>query len=662
MTEHDPLDLLGTVPQPRPGEFARREAMARAVAEFDAAEKNQRSAQGRGLLARLISGTNKTRRNFMSTKSLAGPALATILIVPLAGIATWSILQNQNMLKVGGAPKSLSQTAVGAEPPAVVANAPQEQEAADAAPPLDMLADQKMAVAESRAYGRLQARQEIARAPNQFAIAAAPPVSTSPIPEPHPRIDERRDRIEAFSTNAVKRVADEPVSTFSIDTDTASYALVRRALKGGRLPERDSVRVEEMVNYFPYAWAAPESRETPFRASVTVTPTPWNRHTQLMHVAIKGYEIAAAQKPRTNLVFLVDTSGSMQDVDKLPLLKSSLRLLLERLGPDDSVGLVTYAGEAGVALEPTKASDKEKILAAIERLGAGGSTAGAAGIEEAYRLARSAYIEGGVNRIMLATDGDFNVGPSDDESLKRLVEEKRKSGIFLSVLGFGEGNYNDQLMQVMAQNGNGTAAYIDTLAEAEKTLVSEASSTLFPIAKDVKIQVEFNPAAVSEYRLIGYETRALAREDFNNDRIDAGEIGSGHSVTAIYEVTPKGSPAQSVDTLRYGAAEPSRVSPPAEEMAFVKIRYKQPQGETSQLISQAVTAKNATGAVVDAPQDVRFSIAVAAFGQKLRGTDALADYGYADIRSLAEGARGDDTFGYRAEFLTLVRLAAGLDR
>jgi Ca-activated chloride channel homolog len=264
--------------------------------------------------------------------------------------------------------------------------------------------------------------------------------------------------------------------------------------------------------------------------------------------------------------------------------------------------------------------------------------------------------------VMLATDGDFNVGPSDDEALKRMVEEKRKSGVFLSVLGFGEGNYNDQLMQVIAQNGNGTASYIDTLAEAEKTLVQEAGSTLFPIAKDVKIQVEFNPQSVSEYRLIGYETRALNREDFNNDRIDAGEIGSGHAVTAIYEVTPKGSPALSVDALRYGAAPDAKAPAPGGELAYVKIRYKQPGGEVSQLISQPVGEGNAVAELASAPQDVRFSIAVAAFGQKLRGTDALAGYSYDDIRQLAEGARGDDPFGYRSEFTTLVRLAAGLER
>jgi Ca-activated chloride channel family protein len=664
MTERDPLDLLGSLNPPRPREAARGEAVARAMDAFDAAGKNRLPAQGRSLLARLISGTNHSRRNFMSTKSLAGPKLATVLIVPIAAIAAWSIIDNhQSALKDGAAYPA------PAENPAPYGRPAPETEASNevALPPLadDAPAEQKMAAADPQAEG-LQLRRPAITALKQsmstVAEGAPAPAAAPPVADALPQIEERGDRVARFATNPVKRVADEPVSTFSIDVDTASYSMVRRALKAGRLPDRDSVRVEEMINYFPYAWPAPESRETPFRATVTVTPTPWNRHTQLMHVAIKGYEIAAAQKPRTNLVFLVDTSGSMQDADKLPLLKSSLRLLLDRLGPDDSVGLVTYAGEAGVALEPTPASQKEKILAAIDRLGAGGSTAGAAGIEEAYRLARSAFIDGGVNRVMLATDGDFNVGPSDDESLKRLVEEKRKSGIFLSVLGFGEGNYNDQLMQVLAQNGNGSAAYVDTLAEAEKTLVEEASSTLFPIAKDVKIQVEFNPSQVSEYRLIGYETRALAREDFNNDRVDAGEIGSGHSVTAIYELTAQGSPAQSVDALRYGPAEPAPAVAPSHEFAFVKIRYKQPEGATSQLVSQPVTQADVVATVDEAPQDVRFSVAAAAFGQRLRGEDALAGFGYGEIRALAEGSRGNDPFGYRAEFLTLVRLADGLDR
>ncbi|MEM7462477.1 MAG: VWA domain-containing protein, partial [Pseudomonadota bacterium] len=491
---------------------------------------------------------------------------------------------------------------------------------------------------------------------------AKPPLRVRPLPEP-PR-DQRlnRDRIENFASNPIKRVAEEPVSTFSIDVDTASYSLVRRSLRDGILPAKDSIRIEELINYFDYDWPVPESRSNPFEPTVTVMPTPWNQDTLLMHVAIKGYDIEPQVRPASNLVFLVDTSGSMQDADKLPLVKSSLKLLLNQMGPEDTISLVTYAGEAGVALEPVKASEKAKIVAAIDKLGAGGSTAGSAGLETAYQLVEEQFVEDGVNRILLATDGDFNVGPSDDSSLKRLIEEKRKSGIFLSVLGFGQGNYNDQLMQTLAQNGNGTAAYIDTLAEAEKTLVQEAQSSLFPIAKDVKIQVEFNPSRISEYRLIGYETRALAREDFNNDRVDAGDIGSGHSVTAIYELTPVGSPALSVDALRYGNESASDVSQvdPSDEIGFVKLRYKQPDGVRSELISLPVGSSSQVADFSNVADDVRFSVAVAAFGQKLRDTDAVADFSYEEIGSVASTARGADPYGYRSEFLSLVRLADGL--
>ena len=368
-----------------------------------------------------------------------------------------------------------------------------------------------------------------------------------------PQAEEDRDRFEEFKTNPVRSAATDPVSTFSIDVDTASYSFVRRSLREGFLPQADTVRVEEMVNYFPYDWKGPDAASTPFNSTVTVMPTPWNANTKLMHVAIKGYDVKPAEQPKANLVFLLDVSGSMNAPDKLPLLQSAFRLLVSKLKPDDTVSIVTYAGEAGTVLMPTKVSERAKILSAIDNLTPGGTTAGEAGIREAYKLAEQSFVQGGVNRVMLATDGDFNVGQTDDDDLKRIIEEKRKSGVFLSVFGFGRGNLNDQMMQTIAQNGNGTAAYIDTLAEAEKVLVQDASSTLFPIAKDVKIQVEFNPAAVSEYRLIGYETRALDREDFNNDRVDAGEIGSGHSVTAIYEITPKGAPRQ-IDDLRYGQA------------------------------------------------------------------------------------------------------------
>jgi Ca-activated chloride channel family protein len=394
----------------------------------------------------------------------------------------------------------------------------------------------------------------------------------------------------------------------------------------------------------------------PFNSTISVMPTPWNEHTRLMHIAIQGYDVVPAEQPAANLVFLLDVSGSMNEPDKLPLLKSAFRMLVNKLNPTDTVSIVTYAGEAGTVLMPTRVSDKAKILNAIDTLTPGGSTAGAAGIEEAYRLAEQSFVKDGVNRVMLATDGDFNVGQSSDDDLKRIIEEKRKSGVFLSVFGFGRGNLNDQIMQTIAQNGNGTAAYIDTLVE-------EASATLFPIAKDVKIQVEFNPAAVSEYRLIGYETRALKREDFNNDKIDAGEIGSGHSVTAIYEITPKGSPAQVIDDLRYGDASTNNGGVQnADEYAFVKIRYKLPSEDASKLITTPVTKANEVSSFDTASADQRFSVAVAAFGQKLRGTTQVADMGWERINEIATAARGTDPFGYRAEFLSLVRLASALDK
>ncbi|MBL8883952.1 MAG: VWA domain-containing protein [Hyphomicrobium sp.] len=471
---------------------------------------------------------------------------------------------------------------------------------------------------------------------------------------------ENRDKFEAKEINPVKQVVSEPVSTFSIDVDTASYSFVRRALNAGHLPPKDGVRVEEMINYFPYAYPAPDTAETPFKPAVTVVPSPWNTNNKLVHVAIKGYDLKTAERPRANLVFLMDVSGSMQGEDRLPLVKNAFRLLLDQLQPDDTVGIVTYAGSSGIALEPTKASDKAKILSAIDALGAGGSTAGAAGIADAYRLAEANYDKSAVNRIILATDGDFNVGITDQDELKGFIERKRQSGIFLSILGVGQGNHNDALMQALAQNGNGTAAYVDTLNEARKVLVDEASSTLFTIAKDVKVQVEWNPQRVSEYRLVGYETRNLRREDFNNDRVDAGDIGSGHTVTAIYEITPVGAP-KLVDDLRY-AAKPAAQQPAApetnaasNELGFLKLRYKRPREDVSQLISLPI-ADAGTG-IENAPADVRFSTAVAAFGQIVKGEPYTQGYSFDDVLKLAQGARGDDPFGYRAEFLNLVRLA-----
>ena len=482
------------------------------------------------------------------------------------------------------------------------------------------------------------------------ALDSSPPVA----------LEQGHDRFAEFDANPVRVVAEEPVSTFSIDVDTASYGFMRASLNDGYLPDEDSVRIEELVNYFPYDYAPPPTRDEPFATHVSVTPAPWNKSARLLHIGIKGYELDRATAPRANLVFLIDTSGSMDQPDKLPLLVNSFKLLLSALSPEDRVAIVAYAGSAGVVLEPTPVSDRATILAGLERLGAGGSTAGAEGIHAAYMLAEQHRIDGGVNRVILATDGDFNVGMTDPGDLEEYIARKRSSGVTLSVLGFGMGNYNDELMQRLAQNGNGNAAYIDTLSEARKVLLEEASSTLVTIASDVKIQVEFNPAAVSEYRLIGYETRMLAREDFRNDKVDAGDIGAGNTVTAIYELIPAGSNGERIAPRRY--ADDTEVSKAGfdGELAFLKVRYKLPGATTSTLIARPVTESDAFESVDAAPRDVRFAVAVAGFGQLLRGGRYTGDYGYGDVISLAQGARGDDPFGYRNEFVGLVRLAQSL--
>ena len=470
--------------------------------------------------------------------------------------------------------------------------------------------------------------------------------------------EQGRDRFPGFDDNPVKVVAEEPVSTFSIDVDTASYGFVRASLNDGVLPQMDAVRVEELINYFPYDYPGPEDREAPFAASVSLMPAPWNDDARLMRIGIKGYALDTGTAPRANLVFLIDTSGSMDEPNKLPLLVNSLKMLLGTLAPEDTVAIVTYAGSAGMALAPTPVGERARILAALDRIGAWGSTAGAEGIRQAYLLAEQHFVEGGINRVILATDGDFNVGITDLDELESYIARQRASGVFLSVLGFGMGNYNDALMQRLAQSGNGNAAYIDSLTEARKALVEESTSMLFPIAKDVKLQVEFNPAAISEYRLIGYETRTLAREDFRNDMVDAGEIGSGHTVTAIYEVVPAGSGAERVEPLRYGREDAAGTNTDfGHELAFVKIRYKLPDAETSEMTTFAVTADDVYESVGAAPREVRFAAAVAGFGQLLRGGRYTGDYGYDDVIALAQGARGEDPFGYRAEFIGLVRLA-----
>ena len=468
---------------------------------------------------------------------------------------------------------------------------------------------------------------------------------------------EGRDKFQHFELNPVKRVSADPVSTFSVDVDTASYSFVRRQLNENVLPQVDAVRAEEMINYFDYAWPAATSAKTPFKPTVVVSDSPWGKGRKLVHIGIKGYEIPSGNAPGANLVMLIDVSGSMDSPDKLPLAVQSMELLLSSLKPTDTVGIVVYAGAAGTVLEPTPVKDKQKILSALRDLRSGGSTAGAEGIERAYQLAEANFRKGGVNRILLATDGDFNVGIAGTNELKGFVERKREKGIFLSVLGFGQGNYRDELAQALAQNGNGVAAYIDTLGEAQKVLVQEAGASLFTIAKDVKLQVEFNPATVAEYRLVGYETRALKREDFNNDAVDAGDVGSGHTVTAIYEITPVGSETRTVDPSRY-AKEPKQAvaAGAASEYGFLKIRYKLPDSDTSELIQQPILIASS-----DVPQnvmrDVQFSTAVAGFGQLLRGTPFTNSLKYDDILKQAQAAKGDDPFGYRTEFVQLVRKA-----
>lgn len=468
-----------------------------------------------------------------------------------------------------------------------------------------------------------------------------------------------RENYAHFDDNPLKRVIEHPVSTFSIDVDTGAYSNTRRMLNAGRLPVQDAVRVEEFINYFAYDYPAPGDKVTPFNVITELGPNPWNPKTHLLHIGLKGFEVPKSRIPAANLVFLIDVSGSMNSPDKLDLLKTSLTLLTNELRTRDRISMVVYAGATGVVLEPVAGDQKKQIIAALDSLSAGGRTNGAAGIRLAYQMAEQAFIRGGINRVLLATDGDFNVGTTNFEALKDLVEEKRKTGISLTTLGFGTGNYNDHLMEQLADAGNGNYAYIDTLNEARKVLVDQMSSTLQTIAKDVKIQIEFNPNVVSEYRLVGYENRTLAREDFNNDRVDAGEIGAGHSVTALYEITLAGSRGERVDPLRYQPAAGAKAGQ-GGEIAFLRLRYKAPDGEISKLIEQPIALADLKNELRSTSERFRFAAAVAGFGQLLRGGKYMERFGYADVLSLADTSRGSDPFGYRGEFISLVNLAQNL--
>ncbi|MCC3405419.1 MAG: VWA domain-containing protein [Microcoleus sp. PH2017_10_PVI_O_A] len=464
-----------------------------------------------------------------------------------------------------------------------------------------------------------------------------------------------REGYNRIYDNSYQRASNNPLSTFGIDVDTASYSNVRRFINSGVMPPKDAVRLEELINYFTYDYPQPKG-DRPFSINTELANAPWNPQHKLVHIGLQGKSISTKNLPPNNLVFLIDVSGSMNSPDKLPLVKASLKYLVSELRAKDSVTIVVYAGAAGLVLPPTPGNQKEKILDSIDKLEAGGSTAGGAGIQLAYKVARDNFIKQGNNRVILATDGDFNVGASSDGELVRMIEEKREQGVFLSVLGFGTGNLQDAKMEQLADKGNGNYAYIDSLLEAKKVLVTQMGGTLFTIAKDVKIQVEFNPAKVQAYRLVGYENRVLQNQDFNDDKKDAGELGAGHSVTAIYEIIPVGVASDvklpEVDPLKYQPNPATASASQTDELMQVKLRYKKPNETVSQLITQSVMDKPVK--LENASANFRFAAAVAAFGMVLRDSEYKGAANFDQVLKLASQAKGEDKEGYRAEFIRLV--------
>jgi Ca-activated chloride channel family protein len=695
--------VLADAPAPAPQ--AREAAIANALARFE--EKNRAPGaqrhQGSGHDGRLMRQTAIPPSRRSPVMPRVRYAIAASLVALMAGSATWVYVNEHLLVRDGlvppaalpaapqspAAPPAKSPPSVSAQvdqeasqlaptpaapQPAPAPGAPNKPETRVATvPPPTGRPEPALPKAETdtrrtvpTVTGRLDQAPVSSAAPlrarpaESFRQAEHAPRIDHIAPEPTPPGEPvGRDQFAGVQQNGFRAVREAPVSTFSIDVDTASYSFVRASLNRNVLPQPAAVRTEELINYFPYAYAAPATASEPFRTTVAVFPSPWSAGRKIVHIGIRGYAGKPATRPVANLVFLIDTSGSMNAPNRLPLVKQSLAMLLAHLEAKDRVAIVTYAGKAETALEPTAANEKTKILGVLERLEAGGSTAGAEGIRQAYALAERNFDPNGVNRVILATDGDFNIGITDKDELKGFIERQRGKGMFLSVLGFGMGNYNDTLMQALAQNGNGAAAYIDTINEARKVLVEEATTTLSPIAKDVKIQVEFNPATVAEYRLIGYETRLLNRDDFTNDKVDAGDVGSGQTVTALYEIVPVGGP-RLTDDLRYG--EPARTAQPtapaaAAEHAFVKIRYKLPASDTSVLISRPVDRSSEHARFEEAPDEARFATGVAAFAEILRGGRFTGTFTYDDVLRIASDAPGDDPFGYRSEFLQLVRAA-----
>lgn len=671
MSDDDLKDLFAGSDASEPSAEARARALQAAMAAF--AEKNSAAPQGNVTPLRPTPDSNPlngTGRSMMKRQwVMGGMASAAVVVLAVSVVMNQGLQQDAELLRTEGAAAPVpapaeAEARIANEMDMQVAKQKAEQGVAQEMAKRQVMAEESFATApladavamapQPKPAMAARSREMLAGSPPPAAAMPSAPMLAEPVPQP-PR-EEGRDRFEEIESSPVKRVADAPVSTFSVDVDTASYSFVRRQLNQGVLPQKDAVRLEEMVNYFDYQYPLPESREVPFKASVSVSDSPWKAGNKLLHIGIRGYEMPRSERPASNLVFLLDVSGSMNSADKLPLVKQSMGLLLSQLQPTDTVSIVVYAGAAGTVLEPTPVSEKQKIIGAMDRLSAGGSTAGGEGIRQAYQLARSSFNPKAVNRVILATDGDFNVGIRSDQELQDFVERQRDEGIYLSVLGFGQGNYQDALMQKLAQNGNGVAAYIDTLGEAQKVLVDEASSSLFPIAKDVKLQLEFNPQTVSEYRLLGYETRALKQEDFNNDKVDAGDIGAGHRVTAIYEITPTGSTSGLLEPSRYQPEKPASGDAKASEYGFLKIRYKLPSEDTSRLITTPIAIQG-TEVPATLARENAFATAVAGFAELLRGGQYTGSWGYLDAIKLASANKGEDPYGYRSELVQLIRKA-----
>ena len=517
------------------------------------------------------------------------------------------------------------------------------------------VADETGRVAQAERASQAQDAQAARRTPAPPAPAALHMVAPAGMPAFAPP-PANTEHYAGLDDNPVHRVSDQPVSTFSVDVDTGSYSNVRRMLLDGVRPPADAVRAEEFINYFDYGHPAPSGTDVPFGITTELAPAPWNAERRLLMIGIKGYDIPRADLPPSNLVLLIDTSGSMNSPDKLPLLKRAMGMLVRQLRPQDTVSIVVYAGSAGLVLPPTPGNRQGEILAALSQLEAGGSTNGGDGIRLAYDMARQGFIEGGTNRVLLATDGDFNVGTVDQGALETLVADQRASGIALTTLGFGQGNYNDALAERLADLGNGNHAYIDSALEARRVLVEAMGSTLATIASDVKVQVEFNPAVVAEYRLVGYENRVLRNEDFANDKVDAGDIGAGHSVTALYELTLAGSPAVRLPGLRYGDTNPTTASD-SREVAHVRLRYKQPGTDTSRLVETPVLRDQLRA---QPGESMRFAAAVAGFADLLRGGARTDGWGWDGVLATARSAQGGPGQGMRAEFVELVELARPL--